>query len=501
MHKALEKPVIVVLVGLAAILQMLPLPAPARTATSAANLFASLNFSINKLPPSAQVELLMKHGYKGMVASVDGATTLRTFVELPAVREGAFKLIAVYGQLNLNKPISREAMDAVARELQKAGAEYWVAFYGFVEPQELRSRIEELVDIANAHGVTVVLYPHYGSALPTTEEALRWRKAVGRNNLKVALHLCHELKAGNAARLSQIIQEAAPYLAGITIHGADREVGGEGVLGNGHGYERSIQTLGEGEFNVHDEYYLPLIRAGYQGPLVLHDFGIKDPPDHFARSMTVLQSWMEQGAQRAAEAPPRSDTAALTAMVAELQAKLTDLQDRQQISDLYLRYIRGVDRIDEQLHSSAYWPDAQLNYGSASFTAEQMWNMHLRGYPNDTQMSWAHLLTNQSVEIDGDVAHVETYVTGMAIPKEKGTGTGQGNLWAGRYIDRLERRNGEWRIAVREFIPHFTMKGATTFTTSGDAYPYSCVHTRRDTSYVRPLNKRKGTDDRAPCAH
>src|SRR3546814_8807643 len=55
-----------------------------------------------------------------------------------------------------------------------------------------------------------------------------------------------------------------------------------------------------------------------------------------------------------------------------------------------------------------------------------------------------HSLLNNTVEIDGDSAHSETYYLFVARNRDE-------SLWmaGGRYIDRLERRDGEWKIALR----------------------------------------------------
>jgi hypothetical protein len=42
------------------------------------------------------------------------------------------------------------------------------------------------------------------------------------------------------------------------------------------------------------------------------------------------------------------------------------LLDRLDIYDCTVRYARGVDRHDADLIASAFWPDAQVNYGTFS---------------------------------------------------------------------------------------------------------------------------------------
>jgi hypothetical protein len=49
------------------------------------------------------------------------------------------------------------------------------------------------------------------------------------------------------------------------------------------------------------------------------------------------------------------------------------------------------------------------------------------------------------------------YINALFNPKGDSLDFGRGaTIIRGRYIDRLDRRNGERRIAVREFVPHYS---------------------------------------------
>ena len=67
-------------------------------------------------------------------------------------------------------------------------------------------------------------------------------------------------------------------------------------------------------------------------------------------------------------------------------------------------------------------------------------------------------MSNVLVELDGDRAYVEAYAvayhdrTGARRPEERG----RLDLWGGRYVDRFERRSGEWRIAHRNCVIDWT---------------------------------------------
>ena len=129
--------------------------------------------------------------------------------------------------------------------------------------------------------------------------------------------------------------------------------------------------------------------------------------------------------------------------------KLQRLIDRQEILDCLLRYTRGVDRMDLDLVRSAFHPHGLDCHGPVTGSAEDFldWWTPLQKEREATQ----HFVTNQTVELDGDVAHVETYY--LAVMKHRGSDRTQ--LVAGRYADRLERFEGEWKIAVRVVLPEW----------------------------------------------
>ena len=164
-------------------------------------------------------------------------------------------------------------------------------------------------------------------------------------------------------------------------------------------------------------------------------------------------------------------------------AQLAYLWDRLHISDCLVRYLRGLDRHDSDLIASAFWPDAQVNYGS------------LFSGPRDEFVDWAnelesqntyhqHHVTTQTVDLLGDVAHVESYVLYIVRTPEN-----LERLGGGRYLDVFERRAGEWRIALREFLAEI---GNTGVPSAIVVSPWTAMGTwdRTDLSYVRPLPRR-----------
>jgi hypothetical protein len=118
-----------------------------------------------------------------------------------------------------------------------------------------------------------------------------------------------------------------------------------------------------------------------------------------------------------------------------------------EIKDLHIRYCRANDRRDEDLIRSCFHPDAvmelhqQLNVDE--FVA--IWREVLGHYI----VTW-HVTGNQLVEVDGDVAWAEHYTTSTHRIAADADGPERDFVAFGRYIDRVERRNGEWRFARRK---------------------------------------------------
>ena len=137
----------------------------------------------------------------------------------------------------------------------------------------------------------------------------------------------------------------------------------------------------------------------------------------------------------------------MTMSLEEMQEKLTYLLDRQAILDVIVRYCRGVDRLDRDMVMSAYHADALDDHSMFVGTPDEFWTwvQKMHGENHD---STQHMIGNHFCEIAGDVAHCETYLSYSGMNKTGAPFSAIG----GRYIDRMEKRNGNWAIAARQYI-------------------------------------------------
>ena len=125
------------------------------------------------------------------------------------------------------------------------------------------------------------------------------------------------------------------------------------------------------------------------------------------------------------------------------------LADRLAIGDVLTTYCRGIDRCDLDILKTVFWPDGTSTYGAASQASYDWAAATVAGLSGMKRT--AHSISNMLVQIDGDTATGETYCT--AYHEINGPDGGLVEMVVGgRYLDRLEKRNGEWRILHRLYV-------------------------------------------------
>lgn len=165
----------------------------------------------------------------------------------------------------------------------------------------------------------------------------------------------------------------------------------------------------------------------------------------------------------------------------ELATTIRWLRDRQEILDCVNCYVRGLDRLDAELLRSAFHGDGIDDHcafvgGVSEFVP---WAIECEAAFALTH----HTIGSHSCEIDGNTAHAESYVQFMVLHDDRRTI----GLGAGRYIDRLERRDGTWAITLRRFVLDMTHSSTVTAWLGPE---WSAAPPRRDKAdlaYQRPL--------------
>lgn len=132
-----------------------------------------------------------------------------------------------------------------------------------------------------------------------------------------------------------------------------------------------------------------------------------------------------------------------------VDTRLQELLDREAIRDCIYRCCRGIDRIDEMALRSAYWPDAVCRHGAQRSTGAEFVDAALVALRAGGRTS--HMIGNILIELRAETAAVESYFRTILGGRDA-QGMPQETLLAGRYVDRFERRDAEWRIAARTVV-------------------------------------------------
>lgn len=132
---------------------------------------------------------------------------------------------------------------------------------------------------------------------------------------------------------------------------------------------------------------------------------------------------------------------------------LEELADRQAIADQIHRYCRSVDRLDVALGYTVFHEDAEADYGEQGYRGSGRGAIDWICAAHADLLHHMHQAGNVLIELDGDRAGSETYVTATLRMAREGK-TMQIETHA-RYCDRWSKRGGHWAIDRREAVIEF----------------------------------------------
>lgn len=170
----------------------------------------------------------------------------------------------------------------------------------------------------------------------------------------------------------------------------------------------------------------------------------------------------------------------------ETARNLQYLLDRMAIQDCIHAHARGHDRFDVALLSQAYHPDGIDEHGAGAVNRGSLYADWANAIHAAGSQLHLHNITTHNCEIDGDTAHAESYVlVSLLNPDGKSA-----RLINGRYIDRLEKRDGKWAIALRRCTVDVLIAGDASILTMPQFKAGGYIRGERsekDVSYRRPL--------------
>ncbi len=131
-----------------------------------------------------------------------------------------------------------------------------------------------------------------------------------------------------------------------------------------------------------------------------------------------------------------------------MDPKLQELLDKKACEEVIHRYGRTQDWLDDAGQASCFWPDAEVDFGFFKGNGAD-WATTVMAHEREAPRRW-HLSTSVMVQVEGDRARAECY--GIAVGGREVDGQMEDRMYGGRYLDELEKRNGEWRISKRTYI-------------------------------------------------
>lgn len=260
--------------------------------------------------PEAQVALAKQMGFDGV--EKNRLDNFPAFYE--AVKANGLKLNTMYVQVNLDdeKTPYDPRLEEVFKTLRGTEAMPWL----FVTSQKLKpsspdgdaravALIREIADLAQRHGLRVMVYPHIWFWLQSPDDALRVLRQVDRPNAGMTFNLCHYLATqfyeGQDPRqnFAAWAAKARPYVFALSVNGADFP---PPSTDRARLWDTLIQPLGSGSYDVYG-FLKTFWDAGFTGPVGLQCYNLKQPKaEHLRRS---VQTWRTYKKRYAAEANPK----------------------------------------------------------------------------------------------------------------------------------------------------------------------------------------------------
>ncbi|MFK7842070.1 MAG: nuclear transport factor 2 family protein [Sphingorhabdus sp.] len=138
--------------------------------------------------------------------------------------------------------------------------------------------------------------------------------------------------------------------------------------------------------------------------------------------------------------------------------RLNIVADKLECTELVTRVARGIDRCDAAILEKLFHPDATDDHGIFVGTASDFiaWVIPLLQTMKRTQ----HVIGQVLIEVDGDQAAGESYF--LAHHQFDGPEGEVFMVAAGRYLDRFEKRNGNWKISHRHAVYDWNSTTAST---------------------------------------
>lgn len=131
-----------------------------------------------------------------------------------------------------------------------------------------------------------------------------------------------------------------------------------------------------------------------------------------------------------------------------MHPRLQELLDHHDIRQLLAAYCHGCDRGDEVEMAGTYARESWDDHGPRKMEGRRF-SIETVEESMRTTTVVSHMLGQSSIKVDDDEAGAETYFIATVIYPPRNGNPETLNQLGGRYVDRLRREDGQWRIAER----------------------------------------------------
>lgn len=142
---------------------------------------------------------------------------------------------------------------------------------------------------------------------------------------------------------------------------------------------------------------------------------------------------------------------------------ITELADRLAIAETLALYCRGIDRCDPDQLAAVFTPEARIDYGDGARPIAEAIPGLMAGL--GAMRLTQHNISNTVIRIAGNSAKAETHC--VALHVMPGPDGDTELVVGGRYLDRLDKREGRWRIAERLYVMDWNRASPATMRHEG----------------------------------
>jgi ketosteroid isomerase-like protein len=160
-----------------------------------------------------------------------------------------------------------------------------------------------------------------------------------------------------------------------------------------------------------------------------------------------------------------------------MDKRLQEMVDHHDIRKLLAVYCHACDRGDASLMASLYTDDDSFDdHGHVKASGPEYARI-MTGLVAERTVAASHILGQSLIAVDGDTARAETcFVAFFRLPGSSG-GNDKLNQLMGRFVDRLKRIDGQWKLHRRTCVRDTSL----SLTIDEDAYTsFGFVEATRD---------------------